>query len=82
MTTKAMARKTDRLRRIQPMTARFKSWERKVRRQEEERKADENARAMGAAQIDVNVIENRRENADLDRNAPILRDKFSDGLKH
>ena len=49
---------------------------------EDERKADENARAMGAAQVDVNVIENRRENADLDRNAPILRDKFSDGLEH
>ena len=49
---------------------------------EDERKADENARAMGAAQVDGNVLENRRENADLDRNAPILRDKFSDGLEH
>jgi len=50
--------------------------------QEEKRESDENARAMGAAQVDVDVIENRRENADLDRDAPIFRDKFCDGLEH
>ena len=82
MTTKAIARKTDRLRRIQPITARFEELGEEGETKEDERKADENARAMGAAQVDVNVIENRRENADLDRNAPILRDEFSDGLEH
>ena len=37
---------------------------------------------MRATQINVNVVENRRENADLDRNAPVVPDELSNSLKH
>ena len=54
----------------------------KNQREKNQRKANENAGAVGSLEIRINVVNDRREDRDLDAGGPFLLQKCKSGLKH
>ena len=50
--------------------------------QEDQRQPDEDTGSVRTAQVDVDIVEDGGEDADLHGDPPILRDKLSNSLKH